>query len=67
MPENTRNFLKAVGSNPELAKRFRKEPKAVMDEHKVPAEHQKLILAGDRDGLQRAAGLSEEEVRWFIL
>lgn len=67
MSQNTRNLLTALGRDPEVLARFKEEPKAVMAEHSVPDEHQKLILSGDKDGLREAAGLSDSELRWLII
>lgn len=67
MSEQTRKFIAALGEDPETLKRFRADPKAIMEEFNVPEVHQQLILADDKDGLKKEAGLDDAEVRLIIM
>lgn len=66
MSEKTRNFLLKLGEDPETADRYRTDPKAVMDKHGVPEDHQKLLLDGDVEGLRKAADLEDAHVNFII-
>jgi hypothetical protein len=67
MSETTRKFLLALGENPRLVEDFKNDPNAVMSKHGVPEEHQKMILAGDHDGLKKSAGLDDTALRFIIV
>lgn len=70
MSKKTRRFLTRLGEDPEVLERFRKEPHAVMDEHEVPKDHQKLIVskdAKDRDKLKQDAELEDAHTNFIIL
>lgn len=67
MSDNTRKFLLALGENPKLVEAFKQDPTAVMTSHEVPADHQKLILAGDHDGLKKQADIDDQTLRFIIL
>jgi hypothetical protein len=67
MSDNTRKLVSALGDDPETLEQFKKDPKAVMDKFGVPEDHQKLILADDKDALKKAAGLHDGELRLIIM
>jgi hypothetical protein len=67
MSDNTRKFLLALGENPKLAEEFKQDPTAVMNRHEVPEDHQKMILAGDHDGLKKSADVDDNTLKFLIL
>ncbi len=66
MSENTKKMLLALSEDPNLVSEYKQDPKTVMDRFGVPAEHQELIGQGDKEGLQKAAGLDDEMCRLII-
>lgn len=67
MAEQTKNFLIKLSEDPETVKRFRKDPRTVMREFNVPEAHQALILAGDKEGLKKEAGLDDTHANFIIV
>lgn len=67
MSDTTRKFLLALGENPKLVEEFKSDPTGVMSQHGVPEDHQKMILAGDHDGLKKSAGLDDTALRFIIV
>ncbi|WP_376694647.1 hypothetical protein [Wenzhouxiangella sp. EGI_FJ10305] len=59
MSEATKSFLTKLAEDPELRESFKADPKKVMDEHDVPADHQEMILKGDKQGVMEAAGAQD--------
>jgi len=66
MSENTKKLLLSLGEDPNLVTEFKKDPKAVMSRFEVPADHQEMIIKGDKEGLKEAAGLDDAMCRLII-
>lgn len=67
MSEQTKDFLIKLSEDPETVERFRKDPRTVMREYNVPETHQSLILAGDKEGLKKEAGLDDTHADLIIV
>jgi len=59
MSQATRSFLLKLTEDPELRERFKNDPSATMKAHDVPADHQELILKGDKEAVMKAAGMQD--------
>lgn len=59
MSEATKSFLLKLIEDPELRESFKADPQKVMNQQDVPAEHQEMILKGDKQGVMEAAGLQD--------
>lgn len=66
MSDNTRRMLVALGENPNLVDEFQKDAIGVMNRYDVPADHQKMILQGDKASLKKAADLDDETLQFII-
>ena len=48
------DFLKQLAQDPALMERYKKNPRPVMDEFGVSAEHQDMVIKGNDADLQKA-------------
>lgn len=66
MSDKTKKLLVALGENPNLVEEFKKDAIGVMNRFDVPADHQKMILQGDKASLKKAADLDDDTLQFFI-
>jgi len=67
MSDNTRKLIAALADDPDTLERFKKDPESVMKEYDVPEDHQKMLLAGDKQGVVKAAGLDDSHADFIIV
>ncbi|MDX1626282.1 MAG: hypothetical protein R3323_07195 [Wenzhouxiangellaceae bacterium] len=67
MSQQLKTFLKNLGQDPDVRKRYQQDPESVMDEHGLSDEHKELVRNKDKDALQKEAGVEDAHMDFIIL